>query len=185
MSDSSKPRRTSAERNKSYKENNPEAVKLNQLRFSVKVSSKRSADSDFDKEYREKEAARKRRYRALAADKSVAATRLAAAINPGPAADAAVTAAVAAATAKAADEDKEKPVQDSQKSRQALVGLLQRRRANKDKNESLGSVMAQKQTFEHKVEELEEEIRLAGQLRGGEIMWSLKERDWGKWWLRI
>jgi len=119
MSDSSKPRRTSAERNKSYKENNPEAVKLNQLRFSVKVSSKRSADSDFDKEYREKEAARKRRYRALAADKSVAATRLAAAINPGPAADAAVTAAVAAATAKAADEDKEKPVQDSQKSRQA------------------------------------------------------------------
>ena len=70
MSDSSKLRTTSAERNRTYKMNNPAAVKLNQLKFSVKVSSKRAADSEFDKEYREKEAARKRKYRA---EKSVAA----------------------------------------------------------------------------------------------------------------
>ena len=64
MSDSSKLRTTSAERNRTYKMNNPAAVKLNQLKFSVKVSSKRAADSEFDKDYREKEAARKRKYRA-------------------------------------------------------------------------------------------------------------------------
>ena len=81
MSDSSQPRKTFAEKNRTYKTNNPEAVKLNQLRFSVKVSSKRSADSEFDKEYREKEAARKRKYRALAADKSAAASRPTAAIQ--------------------------------------------------------------------------------------------------------
>ena len=82
MADSSRSRTSSAERNKTYKLNNPEAVKLNQLRFSVKVAAKRSADSDFDREYyREEEAGRKRKYRALAAEKSVAAARLAAAIK--------------------------------------------------------------------------------------------------------
>ena len=60
----------------------------------------------------------------------------------------------------AADEnkEKEKPVQDSQKSRQSLVGLLQRRRANKKRKESLGSVLAQKEQLVHDVEELEKEI---------------------------
>ena len=62
-------RKSNAEMVKNYKENNPEATKRNRLRYSVKVSEKRANDEDFDKECKEKEAARKRKYRA---EKSVA-----------------------------------------------------------------------------------------------------------------
>ena len=54
-------RKSNAEMVKNYKENNPEATKRNRLRYSVKVSEKRANDEDFDKECKEKEAARKRK----------------------------------------------------------------------------------------------------------------------------
>ena len=61
MADSSS---RNAERIKTYKENNPGVAKLNKLKYSVKVSERRASNSDFDKEWKEKEAARKRKYRA-------------------------------------------------------------------------------------------------------------------------
>ena len=75
MADSSS---RNAERIKTYKENNPGVAKLNKLKYSVKVSERRASNSDFDKEWKEKEAARKRKYRAeksLAKDEDVLVVR--------------------------------------------------------------------------------------------------------------
>ena len=55
---------TEDRRRQNYRKNNPKSVQLSNLKFSAKVSRKRQVDSDFDREYKAKEAARKRRYRA-------------------------------------------------------------------------------------------------------------------------
>ena len=55
---------TEDRRRQNYRKNNPKSVQLSNLTFSAKVSRKRQVDSDFNREYKAKEAARKRRYRA-------------------------------------------------------------------------------------------------------------------------
>ena len=55
---------TEDRRRQKYRKNNPKLVQLSNLKFSAKVSRKRQVDTDFDREYKAKEAARKRRYRA-------------------------------------------------------------------------------------------------------------------------
>ena len=135
------------ERRKSYRENNPEAVRLSQLRFVVNTAKKREADSDFDREYREKEAARKKRYRAE--QKALAAFGQTAAKAPFPTA------------AAVEDEGKENSVNitpESKKSRQALAGLLQRKKASKVKHDTIGSLIAQKKQMEELHDNLEDEL---------------------------
>ena len=58
-------KKTGAERTREYRERNEQAAKLSVLKFQVKTAQKRETDSDFDKEYRERQADRKRRYRAM------------------------------------------------------------------------------------------------------------------------
>ena len=55
---------TEDRRRQKYRKNNPKLVQLSNFKFSAKVSRKRQVDTDFDREYKAKEAARKRRYRA-------------------------------------------------------------------------------------------------------------------------
>ena len=55
---------TEDRRRQKYRKNNSKLVQLSNLKFSAKVSRKRQVDTDFDREYKAKEAARKRRYRA-------------------------------------------------------------------------------------------------------------------------
>jgi len=55
---------TEDRRRQKYRKNNPKLVQLSNLKFSAKVSRKRQVDTDFDRKYKAKEAARKRRYRA-------------------------------------------------------------------------------------------------------------------------
>ena len=56
--------KTGAQRNKKYRKNNGECLKLQNLRYSVKTLQKRSSDSAFDVEFKRKQAERKRKYRA-------------------------------------------------------------------------------------------------------------------------
>ena len=51
---------TEDRRRQNYRKNNPKSVQLSNLKFSAKVSRKRQVDSDFDREYKAKEAARKK-----------------------------------------------------------------------------------------------------------------------------
>ena len=55
---------TEDRRRQKYRKNNPKLVQLSNFKFTAKVSRKRQVDTDFDREYKAKEAARKRRYRA-------------------------------------------------------------------------------------------------------------------------
>ena len=55
---------TEDRRRQKYRKNSPKLVQLSNLKSSAKVSRKRQVDTDFDREYKAKEAARKRRYRA-------------------------------------------------------------------------------------------------------------------------
>ena len=50
---------TEDRRRQKYRKNNPKLVQLSNLKFSAKVSRKRQVDTDFDREYKAKEAARK------------------------------------------------------------------------------------------------------------------------------
>ena len=60
-------KKTGAERTREYRERNEQAAKLSVLKFQVKTAQKRETDSGFDKEYRERQADRKRRYQAMKA----------------------------------------------------------------------------------------------------------------------
>ena len=172
---SSTKRRTSTERVQKYRENNAEGVKLSKLKFSVKTAQRRASDGDFDRDFKEKEAARKRKYRAE--KKAVGAA-------PFP-----PLAAAGAAAAADADEDESKDnsetqkAQESRKSRQALVGLLQRKKASKERNDSIGSMMAQKVQMERHHDILEDELRdLAIELKrteneNAELRTKMKEND--------
>ena len=65
MADSTNVHGTTVDRRRqNYRNNNPKPVQLSHLKFSVKVSQKRQVDSNFDKEFKAKEAAWKSRNRA-------------------------------------------------------------------------------------------------------------------------
>ena len=59
----SKARSAGAERQRLFRERNKESVKVSELKYLRKTAEKRRVDSDFDKEFREREAARKREWR--------------------------------------------------------------------------------------------------------------------------
>ena len=59
----SKARSAGAERQRLFRQRNKESVKVSELKYLRKTAEKRRADSDFDKEFREREAARKREWR--------------------------------------------------------------------------------------------------------------------------
>ena len=59
----SKARSAGAERQRLFRERNRESVKVSELKYLRKTAEKRRVDSDFDKEFREREAARKREWR--------------------------------------------------------------------------------------------------------------------------
>ena len=106
--------KTGAERQKEYYDNNGQAVKLSKLRFSVKTCRKRESDPAFDEDYRKKEAERKRQYRA----RKTAENRE----------NASAAAAEASDAADDVASENDPLVQESKKSRQALVGMLQRKK---------------------------------------------------------
>ena len=138
MEDTPRSKKTGAERTKEWREKNEQAARLSVLKFQVKTAQKREADSDFDKEYKERQAERKRRYREV---KAAATERR-------------------ASERKDSDEDTGKVlVEGAQKSRQAMVGLLQRKRTNKDKNDSIGSLLDEKRQMSNHIDEQQQLIQ--------------------------
>ena len=143
----------------------------------MKTASRRASDGDFDKEFKDKEAARKRKYRAD--QKAAFAAGIAAAAGKA-------SPVAAAAGVTDADERKRNSVnmsQDSKKSCQALMGLLQRKKASKEKNESISSLLAQKVKWDQLQDRLEEEIAdLAKDLKrieteNAQLRTKMKEND--------
>ena len=114
----------------------------------MKVSGKRANDEDFDKECKEKEAARKRKYRAersLAKDEDIQVVR------PK------VIVAVGESPPDSADEEIGEE-NSAKRSRQAIVGLLKRKRNTLEKNDTIESLLAQKEELKKKVEEIETQL---------------------------
>ena len=129
-------KKTGAERTREYREKNEQAAKLSVLKFQVKTAQKRGADSDFDLEYKAKQAERKRRYRAAKSIERRASEKV--------------------ASESGSDEDpgpRKVLVEKAPKSRQAMVGLLQRKRTNIDKNDAIGSLVVEKQCLSKQIEE--------------------------------
>ena len=98
-------------RQKDYSERNAQARKFSNLKFRVKTSKKREEDPKFDEDWKRKEAERKRKYRERKASENEKRETLANDENDD-----------------SVEPEDETPEQVAKRSRQALVGMLQRKR---------------------------------------------------------
>ena len=114
--------KTAAQRNREYREKNEQAVKFTKLKQTVKTSKRRTSDAAFDEEFKKREADRKRKYRARKASDQ----------KEGNDSEAVETV------------ENESLVQEAKRSRQALVGFLQRKKTNKGKNDSISNLMVER-----------------------------------------
>ena len=102
----------------------------------MKTSQRRASDNAYDEEFKRKEADRKRKYRAKKASEK----------NEGN------------ETEEVAAFEEESLIQEPKRSRQALVGLLTRKKTNRDKNDSIGSLMAEKREMAKEIYKMGDSI---------------------------
>ena len=133
--------KTGAQRPKDYSDNNGQAVKLTKLRYSVRLAGSGNLILHLMRITE-----RKRKYRARKTAEKI---------------DGRENAALSDASESAADDvapENDSLVQASKKSRQVLVGLLQRKKANKEKNNSINSLMVEHREMEKEMHNMDESI---------------------------
>ena len=128
-------------RQKDYCEKNAQARKLSNLKFRVKTVKKREEDPKFDEDCKRKEAERKRKYRERKASESEKRETLANDENDD-----------------SVEPEDETPEQMAKRSRQALVGMLQRKRANKEKRASINNLVAENRDMEKEMKHMGESL---------------------------
>ena len=130
--------KSGAERAQSYRETNGKGAKLSQMKYTVKMAQKRSLDDAFHQECKRKSAERKRKYRARKfSEKENISNRnnLEMSYDNEP----------------SEPREPQEVVQEPQKSRQALMGLLQRKKTNREKNDSIAGLRKQLKEMEKRV----------------------------------
>ena len=130
--------KSGAERAQSYRETNGKGAKLSQMKYTVKMAQKRSLDDAFHQECKRKSAERKRKYRARKfSEKENISDRndLEMSCDNEP----------------SEPREPQEVVQEPQKSRQALMGLLQRKKTNREKNDSIAGLRKQLKEMEKRV----------------------------------
>ena len=129
--------KTPAQRQHEYKVRNSKAVNLSKLRFVVKTSNRIKNDPAFAEELRRKECERKRKYRAKKKEKDVEKEE---------------------DVEKKEDFEKEEDVEKEEpapkKSRQAMVGLLKRKKTNREKNYSISNLLHGKRDMEKELDKM-------------------------------
>ena len=140
--------KSGAERAQSYRETNGKGAKLSQMKYTVKMAQKRSLDDAFHQECKRKSAERKRKYRARKfSEKENISDRndLEMSCDNEPSEP---------SEPREPQEVVQEPqvvVQEPQKSRQALMGLLQRKKTNREKNDSIAGLRKQLKEMEKRV----------------------------------
>ena len=133
--------KSGAERAQSYRETNGKGAKLSQVKYTVKMAQKRSLDDAFHQECKRKSAERKRKYRARKfSEKENISDRndLEMSCDNEP-------------SEPSEPREPQEVVQEPQKSRQALMGLLQRKKTNREKNDSIAGLRKQLKEMEKRV----------------------------------
>ena len=133
--------KSGAERAQSYRETNGKGAKLSQMKYTVKMAQKRSLDDAFHQECKRKSAERKRKYRARKfSEKENISDRndLEMSCDNEP-------------SEPSEPREPQEVVQEPQKSRQALMGLLQRKKTNREKNDSIAGLRKQLKEMEKRV----------------------------------
>ena len=130
--------KSGAERAQSYRETNGKGAKLSQMKYTVKMAQKRSLDDAFHQECKRKSAERKRKYRARKfSDKENISDRN--------------NLEMSCDNEPSEPREPQEVVQEPQKSRQALMGLLQRKKTNREKNDSIAGLRKQLKEMENRV----------------------------------
>ena len=146
-------------RQKDYSERNAQARKFSNLKFRVKTSKKREEDPKFDEDWKRKEAERKRKYRERKASENEKRETLANDENDD-----------------SVEPEDETPEQVAKRSRQALVGMLQRKKANKEKRASINNLVAENREMEKEIKLMGESLLEAKQ-EGEEISLALEKSE--------
>ena len=151
--------KTGAERSKEYREKNEQGRKLIKLKYSVKTSKKCISDPAFDMEFKRKEADRKRKYQARKASEAESERN-----------------EVEVALDTTEEDTENSFVQEPKRSRQAFLGFLQRKKNNKAKNDSIGSLMVEKRELEKEIHKLGDSI-LEAHTESEELSVALKRSE--------